>query len=62
MPLIGGIWGAKRKGFGRQTWDRKKIFFLFDIAQLLNLIYLTLKCSTAGTWSRNVLEISMKPS
>lgn len=50
------------KGFGMKTWDLKKNYFiLFNIGQLLNLIYLTLKCSTTGTWSKHAPEISMKP-
>lgn len=56
---MGGILGTKRKGFGSKDGTDKK-FFLFNIAQHLNLIYFTLQCSTAGAWSKTVPEISVK--
>lgn len=61
--LMGGIWGPiKGRALGAEVELKKKKKILFNRAQLLNLIYITLQCTTARTWSRKVPEISMKSS
>lgn len=58
----GWYFGNYKEGLlGAKMGLIKEKNFLFNTAQLLNLIYFILQCSTARTWSKNVSEISVKP-